>query len=100
MNVLKPVSQAWHWPIFSRVVAASLGTYLLVNLANLALGYLLPGAQYRALLFAMQISFLLYTLAIIWVFSVRSAAKAWLGLAALAIPLAIVDAGFYFLGAA
>jgi hypothetical protein len=81
--------------VLSRVLAAAVGGYVLINLANLALSVLLPGEQYKALLFAMQISFVIYTVVIIWVFSVRSATKAWLGLAVVALPLAIIDASHF-----
>jgi hypothetical protein len=91
---------AYRLSVFSRVVAASLGAYAVVNLANMALALLLPAEQYKALLFAMQISFIFYTLAIIWVFAVRTATKAWLGLIAVAVPLALVDAYYYFHGVA
>ncbi len=81
--------------MFSRVVAASIGAYVVVNLATYALNFLLPVENYKALLFAMQISFVFYTLIIIWVFAVRTARKAWLGLLAIAAPLALVDLVFY-----
>ena len=97
MNASKS-SAAWRLSILSRVVAASIGAYVLVNLCSMALGYLLPVEHFKALLFGMQISFLFYTVAIIWVFSVRSATRAWLGLIAIAIPLAIIDGFFYFRG--
>ena len=96
MSAAKPGDTAWRLSVFSRVLAASVGAYVLVNLANMALGFLLPAERYKALLFAMQISFLLYTVAIIWVFSVRSATKAWLGLIAVALPLTVIDVVFYF----
>lgn len=93
------MSAAWFTPerlsVLSRVLAASLGAYVLVNLATLALNFLLPVAQYKALLFALQISFIFFTLIIIWVFAVRSATKAWLGLLALAVPLFLIDLYFY-----
>ena len=97
MNVSKS-SAGWRLSVLSRVVAASAGAYLLVNLCSMALGYLLPVEHFKALLFGMQISFLFYTVAIIWVFSVRSATKAWIGLIAVAIPLIIIDSFFYFRG--
>jgi hypothetical protein len=80
----------------SRVIAASLGAYVLVNLTTMALNYLLPWEQYKSLLFAMQISFIFYTLIIIWVFSVRTAKKAWSGMLALGVPLLLLDFYFYF----
>jgi hypothetical protein len=92
---------AWLTPerlsIASRVIAASIGAYVLVNLTTMALNYLLPWEQYKSLLFAMQISFIFYTLIIIWVFSVRTAKKAWLGMLAVGVPLLAIDAFFYWI---
>ena len=92
--------QAWLTPVrlsvLSRVLAASIGAYALVNLANMTLTFLLPAEPYQSLLFAMQISFLFYTLAIIWVFTVRTATQAWMGLLTVAIPLLVIDILFYF----
>jgi hypothetical protein len=82
--------------MLSRILAASLGAYVLVNVATMALNFLLPVEQYKALLFAMQISFIFYTLIIIWVFAVRSATKAWLGMLAVGLPLLLIDLYFYF----
>lgn len=96
MSPSQPAVTAWRLSVLSRVLAASAGAYVLVNLASMALGFLLPVESYKALLFAMQISFLVYTVAIIWVFSVHSATKAWLGLIVVAIPLAMIDGYFYF----
>ena len=98
MSIAKTSSTEYRLSVLSRVVAASLGAYAVVNLANMALAFLLPAEQYKDLLFAMQISFLFYTLAIIWVFAVRSATKAWLGLLAVALPLALIDVYFYSQG--
>jgi hypothetical protein len=84
--------------MLSRVLAASVGAYVIINLANLALAYVLPAERYQSLLFAMQTSFLFYTLAIIWVFAVRTAAKAWMGLLVVAVPLLLIDVFFYFQG--
>ena len=89
---------AYQRSVLSRVIAAAFGGYALVNLANLALSYILPVPQYQGLLFAMMISFFFYTGAIIWVFTVRTATKAWLGLMAIALPLAIINLFFYFRG--
>jgi hypothetical protein len=90
----------YRWSVVSRVVAAACGGYVLINLANMALAVVLPVEQYRALLFAMQMSFVFYTLAIIWAFAARTATRAWLGLALVAAPLAIIDAWFYLGGSA
>ena len=99
MSKTKALTLAYRFNVLSRVLAASVGAYVLVNLANYGLSFLLPLPQYQGLLFAMQISFVFYTLAIIWTFAVRTATNAWLGLLAFAVPLAFIDAYFFFWGA-
>lgn len=99
MGKVKTLTLEYRLDILSRVLAASVGAYALVNLANYALPFVLPFEQYQGLLFAMQISFLFYTLAIIWAFAVRTATKAWLGLLVVAVPLALIAAYQNFVGA-
>ena len=48
-----------------------------------------PGTRAEAALFGMLLSFVIYTMAVMWVFAVRSAWRAWLGLLLPAIPLAM-----------
>lgn len=91
MNTPRNLMTPYRLEVLSRVIAASVGGYVLCNLANLALSIILPVPQYQGLLFAMMISFVFYTLAIIWVFAVRTATKAWLGLAIAALPFAVID---------
>ena len=91
MNTLKAYMTPYRLDVFSRIIAASFGAYVLCNLANLALSIILPVPQYQGLLFAMMISFIFYTLAIIWVFAVRTATRAWLGLIIAALPFAVID---------
>lgn len=98
MNTDKPMLSSYQINVLSRVIAAAFGGYALVNLSNLALSYVLPVPQNQGLLFAMMISFFFYTGAIIWVFAVRTATKAWLGLLAVALPLLVIDVLFYFRG--
>ena len=95
----KTPTLAYRFSVLSRTLAAAIGGYLLVNLANYALSFLLPMPQYQALLLAMQLSFAFYTLAIIWAFAVRTATRAWLGLLTFIIPLAVMDLYFFFMGA-
>ncbi|MES2604472.1 MAG: DUF3649 domain-containing protein [Pseudomonadota bacterium] len=99
MGTTKALTLEYRLGILSRVLAASVGAYVLVNLANYALSFLLPFEQYQGLLFAMQISFLFYTLAIIWAFAARTARRAWFGLLIVAAPLALIAAYYYFSGA-
>lgn len=80
------------WSTISRITAALLGGYLFTYAFTAALARLLPLDKVDALVTASLLSFLIYTLAILWVFACHSAAKAWAGLA-LALPLGVV--GFW-----
>lgn len=73
-------------PLISRIVAAILGGYALAALASVA-ALALPMSRPQAVLTGMLASFLIYTGAVIWVFAVRSARRAWGGLLLAAVPL-------------
>ncbi len=72
----------------SRIVAALFGGYALAALASMA-ALALPLDEPQAVLTGMQSSFLVYAVAVIWVFAARSARRAWAGLAVVALPLAL-----------
>lgn len=76
-------------PLVSRIVAAIFGGYGLASLAAVA-ATALPGPTSEAVLIGMMLSFAVYTGAVIWVFAVRSAWRAWVGLIVAAAPLALV----------
>ncbi len=76
---------AW-LPLVSRIIAALLGGYLLAALCSVA-ALALPIDPQQAVFTGMLVSFLLYAGAVVWVFAVRSARRAWLGLALAAVPL-------------
>ena len=73
-------------PLISRIVAALFGGYALAALGSVAV-LALPLSKPQAVLTGMLASFAIYTGAVIWVFAVRSALKAWLGLIIVAAPL-------------
>lgn len=73
-------------PLLSRIVAAIGGGYALAAVASVA-ALALPMDKSQAVLAGTMASFLVYTGAVIWVFAVRSATRAWLGLLLAAIPL-------------
>ena len=93
---MKPaIDAAYRWGVLSRFVAAAAGGYAVVSLTQMALMVVLPVADYKALLFSMQTSYLYYTGVVIWCFAARTARRAWLGLAIVALPLALIDAGYW-----
>ena len=75
-------------PLISRIVAALFGGYALAALASVAV-LALPMSKPQAVLTGMLASFLIYTGAVIWVFAVHSAWKAWAGLIIAAAPLGL-----------
>jgi hypothetical protein len=76
-------------PILSRIVAAVFGGYAVAALGSVAV-LALPLSKPQAVLTGMMASFAIYAGGVIWVFAVRSAGRAWLGLLLVAAPLTIV----------
>lgn len=75
--------------VASRAVAAIIGGYVLSALAATVCAIYFPGTRAEAAIFGMLASFVIYTLAVMWVFAVRTARRAWLGLVLTAVPLGI-----------
>jgi hypothetical protein len=75
-------------PLISRIIAALFGGYGLAALFSVAV-LALPISKPQAVLTGMLASFAIYAGAVIWVFAVRSAWKAWAGLLIVAAPLAL-----------
>lgn len=73
-------------PLISRIVAALFGGYALAALFSVAV-LALPLSKPQAVLTGMLASFAIYAGSVIWVFAVRSALKAWVGLLIVAVPL-------------
>lgn len=63
-----------------RILAAALGGYVLANSGAILLVAVLPGGRAEAATWGLLASFTIYTAAVVWVFSVRSVWRAWLGL--------------------
>ena len=78
--------------VLSRTIAAIIGGYVLSNLLAVLISYLLPMQTADSVLLSLQLSFLFYSIVIIFVFSTKTAGKAWLGLL---IACAITAIGVY-----
>jgi hypothetical protein len=74
--------------LLSRIVAAVFGGYALAALASVAV-LALPMSEPQAVLTGMLASFAIYAGAVVWVFAVCSAGRAWAGLLVAAAPLAL-----------
>ncbi|MDR5741516.1 MULTISPECIES: DUF3649 domain-containing protein [unclassified Caballeronia] len=86
-------------PLISRIVAAMFGGYALAALTSVA-ALALPIDKTQAVLTGMLLSFIVYACAVIWVFAVRSAMRAWCGLLVGAAPLLIAAASVWLAGSA
>jgi hypothetical protein len=75
-------------PLISRIVAAMFGGYALAALTSVA-ALALPMDKPQAVLTGMLASFIVFACAVIWVFAVRSARRAWVGLLIVSVPLAL-----------
>lgn len=75
--------------VASRAIAAIVGGYALSALVATVSAIYFPGTRAEAAIFGMLLSFVVYTLAVMWVFAVRSVRRAWLGLLLPSIPLAL-----------
>lgn len=75
-------SVAYRFAVFSRVLAAALGGYLLAAACAAGLAMALAHAMPRseAVLTATMLAWLTYALAAAWAFYARSAWRAWAGL--------------------
>ena len=73
-----------------RALAAIGGGFALAALAALALTTTLPLDRADAVLTGMMASFAVYAAAVVWVFAAPSAARAWCGIAAVAVLLAAI----------
>jgi hypothetical protein len=80
MSKTVSVTRRYRWVVASRIAAAAFGGYALASAATVVLALLWPAPQAQALLWATMLSFIVYTVAVIWVFTTRSAASAWAGM--------------------
>ena len=86
--------------VASRAVAAIGGGYALGALASASLALFLPTSRLEASLTGTLASFVVYALAVMWVFAARTAWRAWLGLLIPCAVLGVVLALHYLGGGA
>lgn len=83
-----------------RVLAAVIGGYMLANVVAIILSFLLPMSSGSAVMTSLLMSFAIYTAVVLWVFSVKSIHRAWLGLAVPSVLLGALAALIKLSGAA
>lgn len=71
---------SYRWSVASRAAAAIVGGYALTSAATVLLGLIWPGPRAVGLMWATLLSFTVYAVAIMWVFTTRSATRAWIGM--------------------
>ncbi|MDH4990671.1 DUF3649 domain-containing protein [Aquamicrobium lusatiense] len=76
--------------VLSRVVAAAIGGYALASAIAVLLALIWPLPRAEAVLVSSMLSFIWYTVAVIWVFSTRSATRAWIGMVAPTLVIALI----------
>jgi hypothetical protein len=83
--------------VFSRVVAASIGAYILASLASSVLAVALPRVSTLSVadgvIIGTLMSFVFHAAAAIWVFATGSAVRAWIGIGAMSGCLALLLQG-------
>ena len=89
MSVSRTASVLTWLPLVSRVIAALFGGYVLAALCSIA-ALALPIDGRQAVFTGMLASFLLYAGAVVWVFAVRSAWRAGVGLGGGALALGLI----------
>lgn len=73
--------------VLSRIVAATVGGYALASAVTVLLTLLWPASKSQAVLATNMLSFVWYTIAVMWVFSTKSATRAWVGMV---LPTAMI----------
>jgi hypothetical protein len=91
--MIRLTEQAWvRWSATFRIAAGTLGAYALTSLATIALSLLLTRIgmdRVEAVTAATLASFAIFAVVAMATFHARSAARAWGGLLALSVPLAL-----------
>ncbi|QEI07562.1 DUF3649 domain-containing protein [Pigmentiphaga aceris] len=79
---MKTVDLSWQYrfQVASRVVAAALGGYAFASAMTVLLALVWPLPRAQAVLASTMLGFVWYLLAVMWVFSTRSATRAWIGM--------------------
>ena len=89
-------TSAYRLAVLSRIGAAAFSGYAFAAALSILLSRVLPMPKAEAVLTATMLSFALYAGAIVWAFAVRTATRAWVGLA---VPAAACAAVSWLLGA-
>lgn len=84
------LSWRYRLEVASRVLAAAVGGYALTSVLTVLLALVWPIARAEAVLASAMLGFVWYAVAVIWVFCARSALRAWTGMVAPTVVLALL----------
>ncbi len=88
---LSPKS-TYRWMVLSRCLAAVFGGYALAASSTVFLTLALPMVRAEAVYLASLLSYVVFVLAVLWVFAARTAWGAWIGVG---LPTLLLVAGCY-----
>lgn len=88
MNISE--SARYRWRVASRVMAAAVGGYALTSAITVLLALVWPLPKAHAVLAATLLSFAVYAGVVVWVFSTRSATRAWVGMIVPTLILSLI----------
>ncbi|MCV6604813.1 MAG: DUF3649 domain-containing protein [Porticoccaceae bacterium] len=87
-----------HSALINRIMAASLGGYLLTNTLSVFIAFVLPVPRAQAVAIMMLASFALYAAVIIRVFAVHSLRRVWAEIGLITLLSVLGSAAFHLLG--
>jgi hypothetical protein len=81
----------YRWMVASRVFIAAIGGYALTSAATIFLALVWPLPKAQAVMASAMLSFTLYAVIVIWVFSIASVKRAWCWIIGATLVLSLID---------
>jgi hypothetical protein len=81
----------YRWMVASRVFIAAIGGYALTSAATIFLALVWPLPKAQAVMASGMLSFTLYAVIVIWVFSIASVKRAWCWIIGATLVLSLID---------
>lgn len=87
---MSAVTARYRLLVLSRIVVAALGGYALASAMAVLLALVWPLPRAEAVMASTLLGFVWYAVAVIWVFSVRSVLRAWIGILGVTAVLSLL----------
>ncbi|VFR27284.1 FIG024006: iron uptake protein [plant metagenome] len=87
---MSAVTARYRLLVLSRIVVAALGGYALASAMAVLLALVWPLPRAEAVMASTLLGFVWYAVAVIWVFSVRSVLRAWVGILGVTAVLSLL----------